>query len=236
MRIAIVDDSRAEADDLIGFIRKYGSSNHLPVTVEYYPDANKFLFHYTPDYDCVFMDIEMPGMDGLTCAKDLRKMDRNVLLIFSTSFAQYAINGYEVDALDYLVKPYRYEDFSTALLRAQKRLKNSADCRIEIRNREGHFFIPEDSIYYVEQRLHSHVFHTDSGEYEEYGTMTSVERILQNHPAFFRISGSFIVNLKYVTNVDGSEVLVKNDSIRVSRLRKKELFQKMNDYLTREES
>lgn len=235
MKIAVVDDSKAAADTLIGYIHQYCNHDDLQVVIDYFPNADKFIFHYTPSYDCVFMDIDMPGTDGISCAKELRKIDANVLLLFSTSFAQYAINGYEVDALDYLVKPYRYEEFRVAFERVRKRVNSFENTRIEISNREGRIVVPVNAVYYIEQRVHSHVFHTDSGDYEEYGTMGSLDRMLQKHVSLFRVGASYIINLKYVTKVEGNTLTIKSNDIRISRSRKRDLMQKLNDYLAGEE-
>ena len=90
------------------------------------------------------------------------------------------------------------------------------------------------AVYYIEQRVHSHVFHTDSGDYEEYGTMGSLDRMLQKHVSLFRVGASYIINLKYVTKVEGNTLTIKSNDIRISRSRKRDLMQKLNDYLAGE--
>ena len=98
IRVAIVEDDREARESLRACLGWIAEKDRQQFRVSEFPSGTAFLGNYEPDYDLVFMDIEMPGMDGMETARALRKMDASVLLIFVTNMAQYAIAGYEVDA------------------------------------------------------------------------------------------------------------------------------------------
>ena len=110
--VAIVEDEKQAADLLASYLERYGSENEISFNVVHYSDAEAFLTDFRCQFDMVFMDIEMPCIDGMNAAHRLRKIDDMVALVFVTNLARYAINGYEVEALDYVLKPLSYEAFS----------------------------------------------------------------------------------------------------------------------------
>lgn len=112
--IAIVEDNDMEAQVLKEYLQRYASEMDSTIEIVRFNSGFKFLDGYKAKYDAVFMDIEMPDMDGMTAARKLRTYDKNIAIIFVTNMAKYAINGYEVDALDYFLKPVHYSDIKNA--------------------------------------------------------------------------------------------------------------------------
>ena len=110
--VAIVEDEIDAARRLEVCLARY-SQDHPDVRfdVTVFSEPTGFLDAYRPVWDIVFMDIEMPNMDGMSAARRLRVLDEQVILIFVTNMAQFAAKGYEVDALDYVIKPFSYNDF-----------------------------------------------------------------------------------------------------------------------------
>ena len=104
-RIAIVEDEEQDYLRAQGYLNRYGQEKNISFNIQRYESAEVFLTNYQSQHDIVFMDIRMGGMDGMRAARKLREMDQAVILIFLTSLAQYAVQGYEVDALDYILKP-----------------------------------------------------------------------------------------------------------------------------------
>ncbi|MBR1813100.1 MAG: response regulator transcription factor [Lachnospiraceae bacterium] len=129
IRIAVVEDEKEYSDQLFSYLERFRKETHQAVSAELFCDGMSFLDEYKGDFDIVFMDIAMPHMNGLEAAKKLRQVDGIVCLIFITTLAQYAIRGYEVDALDFLVKPVTYELFRLKLEKALFYLKGKADTR-----------------------------------------------------------------------------------------------------------
>ncbi len=110
-RIAVVEDEESCAEKLIGFSARYSAEHEETVEAVYFKNPVLFLEQYRGEYDAVFMDIAMPMMDGMECANRLREKDEEVPLIFTTYMSQYAIRGYEVDAMEFVIKQVLYEDF-----------------------------------------------------------------------------------------------------------------------------
>lgn len=115
VRIAIVEDEKSAARVLEQAIQRYGTENKVSFTIRVWHDPLLFLEEYQAEYDIVYMDIRMPALSGMETARNLRKMDRMVMLIFVTSLAQYALEGYTVGAFDYILKPVKYYDFALKL-------------------------------------------------------------------------------------------------------------------------
>ena len=123
LKIAVVEDQQEVRDELCRFIRQYAAENSLQVEVLPIEDGAVIAEHYEPGYDIIFMDVEMPGLDGFGAAEKIRAVDADAVLVFVTNMAQYAIKGYEVDALDYVLKPVNYYQFCTKLSRAVQRVQ-----------------------------------------------------------------------------------------------------------------
>ena len=124
LNIAIVEDDPQAAGLLTDYLDRYAQERGISCNSVIFNDAVDFLTGYKASFDLVFMDIELPGLDGMEAARRLREMDRSVILIFVTNMANFAVKGYEVDALDFIVKPVTYFPFSIKLDRAVKRLES----------------------------------------------------------------------------------------------------------------
>ena len=107
-RIAIVEDEDACARLLEDYIRRYGETAGDAFRTDRFPNGLEFIENYRPVYDVILMDIRMPLVDGMEAARRLRAQDEETALIFVTNMAQYAIKGYEVQALDFMLKPVQY--------------------------------------------------------------------------------------------------------------------------------
>ncbi len=113
LHVAVVEDNDRDAEYLLSPLKRYGRENNMEIEAKRYVNGILFLEQYRGDFDLVFMDIDMPAMNGMNTAKALREMDAHVVLIFVTALARFALNGYEVDAFDFIVKPLQYNFFSS---------------------------------------------------------------------------------------------------------------------------
>ena len=105
LNIAVVDDERENRERLCGFINRYAQENNLPLVVTDFADGAQIAEPYQGGFDIIFLDIEMPMLGGMTAAERIRAVDPDVVLVFVTNLAQYAIRGYEVEAFDFVLKP-----------------------------------------------------------------------------------------------------------------------------------
>ena len=104
LRIAVVDDELAMREQLCGYVRQYAEENHLAVEVVPFADGAAIAMPYQTGFDIIMLDVDMPLLSGMPTAERIREEDKNVVLMFITNMAQCAIHGYEVDALDFVVK------------------------------------------------------------------------------------------------------------------------------------
>ena len=229
IRAAIVEDDRASADELAGFLKRFGEEHSRAIEHEWFPDGDGFL-QSEEKFDVIFMDIEMPGSDGLSVVKNLREKDKDVLVFFVTNLAQYAVSGYEVQAFDFIVKPVSYYSFAMKFARAAECLDGRRRCEIWVNSRHGKRLIRAEDLKYVEIVRHTLIFHTAEGDVTGTGTLKSIVPLFEGLP-FELCNQCYFVNLKYVTAVDGAYVTVGGDRIQISAPKRKEFLRALNDYL-----
>ncbi len=231
INIAIVEDENAAADILSGYIAEYESTAGEDMRVVRFTNAIDFLSNYKANYDIVFMDIELPELDGMTASRKLRKLDRSTVLVFVTNMAQYAVKGYEVGALDYIVKPVGYYDFLMKLRRAINVVRSRDNRALSIVKAGGYVRLFVRDIKYVEVLGHKVRYHTaDGGVTEEYSTLSRVEEKLRNDH-FAKLNNYCLVNLAYITYVHGFTVRVGDEEIAISHPKKKQFMQILNTWL-----
>ena len=231
IRIAVVEDE-AESTELIKhYLSRYEKEKKETFEVDYFSNGLDFLDDYHPNYDIVFMDILMPHINGMDTAKKLRRIDNDVCLIFITSMAQYAINGYEVNAVDFILKPVGYVNFSSKLQKTIGRLSRQKDKRICVTIDGMQKFISAKDVMYIEVQGHNLSFHLADGEtLITRGKLDLLETELSAHH-FYRTYKSYLINLNYVKEVKLNSVIVGDADIIVSRSRKKDFMRKLADFL-----
>lgn len=105
IRIAVVEDEKKFIDQTKEYFDRYQEEHHESLDITYFRDGDEIVSRYRSQFDIIFMDIQMKFMDGMTAAREIRKQDSQVIILFITNLSQYAIRGYEVGALDYILKP-----------------------------------------------------------------------------------------------------------------------------------
>lgn len=229
-KIAIVEDERQSIENLQQCLDLYANEYGTTFSTDLFTDGVDFLSGYSPIYDVVFMDIDMPKLNGLLTAKSLRSFDENVVLVFITNLAKYAIKGYEVNARDYILKPLNYSSFKMKLKHILPALKNKQEKNILLVHNGKTLKIDERAIYYVEISNHNITYHTEKGDFTAYGTMKQTEKILSKDQ-FFRCNSSYLVNLTRISKVIGNDVVIENgDRLVISRARKKEFLEQVHKF------
>lgn len=230
IRIAVVEDDLSYSNQLTEYLHKYEAECGERFEISTFPDGNRIVDSYHSQFDIILMDIEMQFMDGMSAAEAIRKNDKEVVIIFITHTPQYAIRGYEVEALDYIIKPVSYFAFTQRLTRAITRMKKREQKSIVISVKGGVVRLAANSIYYIESQGHDLIYHTAQGEYVTTGTMKDSEEALRSLH-FFRGSKWYLINLALVDGLeDGSARLRDGKRISLSRGRKKEFMAALAQY------
>jgi len=230
IRIAIVEDDKNYINELKTMLIQYEHESNQKLLISVFEDGEDIAIDYKVEFDIILMDIEMHFMDGMTAATKIREKDREVVLIFITNMPQYVMEGYKVDALDYVLKPLSYFALSQRIDRAISRMKNRTSTYITISLPNGMQKIDANDIYFIEMQNHDAIFHTKNGEYTTKQSLRMIEKTLEEE-GFFRCHKSFLVNLAYVDSIQGYDIFVNEQIIQVSRSRRKEFIDSLNNYL-----
>lgn len=228
--IAIVEDDKSFADLLSSYIKRFGEEESEEFNIIHYPNGMLFLENYRAVHDIVFMDIAMPDFDGMETARQLRKVDENVKLIFATNMAQFAINGYEVDAIDFMLKPVNYFQLSVKMKKAIKSIGKNADVSFFIKHDEELKKIYERELLYVEVQNHWLIYHTTGGNYKIRGTLNKLKDQMVGH-SFAQCNSCYLVNLNYVNKIVDNTVTVGKEKLQISHSRKKEFLALLANYM-----
>ena len=199
-RIAICDDDPAQTEALRAAVAAWGSAVHCVCATDCYPSAEALWFACADGapYDIFLLDVEMKAMSGLELAKRLRRAGCRAELIFVTSHFEFIGEGYEVDALHYLVKPVAPEKLAAVLSRAAERLTIEPPAvLINVGGETVKLF--ESDLLYVESFLHDLVLHTTTRDYRIKENISAFEQKLSAD--YFRVHRSYLVNLKAVTRI-----------------------------------
>lgn len=231
IHVAIVDDDPQYVDCLKEFLGRYQRERGEKLRVSVFADGDEIALKYKAEYDIILMDVEMRFMDGMTAAEEIRKVDPQVVIIFITNMAQYAIKGYTVDALDYVLKPVSYFAFTQRIDRALSRMEKRARKFIILNLKSGAVRLDVSKLYYVEVQDHLLSYHTSDGVYTAGGSMRDVEESLAGS-AFFRCNKGYLVNLEHVEGFRDECAVVGGEAVQVSRARKKEFLDALNDHMS----
>ena len=238
MNIFLCDDDCLVTKQLSEYLNEYFSDRKMD-TIKIFTFNTAFsLLSSSVIPDIVFLDIEMPGTNGMQAAKIIREKDDKTFLLFVTNLSQYALESYEVHAFNFMVKPIDYDNFVLKVERAISMIKSDADQKIIIKirdkRRDGYaekIFTVAD-IKYVEVYNHQIIYHTIDGSFEvREGTMKTVCEKLGPY-GFFMCDQSYLVNLKYVNKINKEDCIVGGDVIKISRRKKSEFLLAVAQYIS----
>ncbi len=230
IRIALVEDDISHVQKIKEYLDRFRTERGLAFSVRVFNDGEDITENYAPDYDIIFLDIQMRFMDGMSAARLIRKNDPSVTLIFLTSMSGYAIQGYEVDALDYIVKPVSYELFARKLERAIDRLRSDSWYSVLISSREGTVKMPVSRILYIEASSHQMTYHTKNGSFAARGRLDDLEKELAPY-GFFRINRGTLVSLTHVSAVRDGCCVIENEMLPISQKKKSAFMEELTKLL-----
>lgn len=230
IKIAIVEDDPREVELMQSYFDRFTAVENTPFRINRFPSAEAFLSGYKPVYDIVFMDIQLMALNGMEAAIRLREIDQNVMLVFVTNMAQFAVKGYEVRAFDFIVKPLTYPVFAMKLKRMLTELNVKREQELMIPVANELIRVSTSSIKFIEVSGHKLIFHTTDRNITTYASLKSVETNLDSR-VFARCNSGYLVNLKYVRAVKDYTVIVDEDALPISRPKRKAFVQALGDYL-----
>ena len=207
-RVAVCDDNDADAGYTAKRIEIWAASHDAAVEIELFPSAEAFLFRYAEEraFDMLFLDIEMQAMSGMELAAKIRESNHYVQIVFITGYMEYIAEGYDVEALHYLLKPVTQERLSGVLDRAAQRVQDR-ERELCLQTPEGIVCIPVSEIRYLEVRRNYVTVHSDE-DYTVRRTLGELERELDE--SFFRTGRSYIVNLRFVKKITRTQAVLKD--------------------------
>lgn len=230
IKIAIIEDEIEMSNDLKKHIEMFFNQHEKNISIDIFDNAVKFLDKYKTGYNLVFMDINLPYMNGIEASEKLRQKDPMVIIIFVTSLAQYAIEGYKVHAFDYVLKPVNYYNFVLTLERLLPHLKDNDKSIVIYTNKTSFKKIVIERIKYIEINNHKLIFHTLDGDYETHGALNDYVDILKDD--YFELCNRcYLINLKMVSQVTPDSVIIDEESLLISRPKRKQFLHVLNEFI-----
>lgn len=198
--------------------------------IKVYNSGDDLLEGYDKYTDIILLDIQMDGLDGMETARKIREFDDNVEIIFITSFVEYALEGYEVNAYRYLLKPVKDENLRTSLINCLND-RNFVKRSIVIKEGDTRIKISLKDIMYIEVQGNDITVHTLKDTYRTKGTMSNFETEI-NSNMFVRCHKSYLVNLEYIKSIKRyTSILVNDEEVPLSRNKYKEIKDKLFDMI-----
>lgn len=228
LRIGICDDSADARDALHLQLEKVLREESEEIVYEFSSGSGavRWLKKHIGEIDLLFLDVEMPEMNGMEAAEEIRKFDSSILIVFVTGYSDYVFDGYRVNALDYIIKPAGTERLAEVLKRVREHLYKKMDEMYLFKNTEGTFRLPIDSIYYFYSDRRKVILVCEEKEYSFYGKLDEVEQQLSGR--FVRIHQRYLVNPDRVERISGEHVTMMGGiELPVSRALKEEATGKL---------
>lgn len=232
LRAILCDDDALILKQVKGLLQQLGRELNIVFEIQCFTSAEELLFGYPQKADLLFLDVQMKKITGIEAARAIRQRDKLVSIVFMSSYAQYAVDGYEVQAYRYLLKPVSQIQFREEITDLALRLENSRKRSVYIATREVSYSLAPQDILYIETLPDKHLgFHCRSSRIEVPGTIGSWENQLAEQD-FFRCHHAYLVNLAYISRLGKEDLLLSDGSVLpVSRRRKKELSEAFYHYM-----
>ncbi len=230
-KIAVVEDQDETREQMCLYLKRYEEEKRCVFDISEFSDGQDILDEFQEIYDIIFMDIDMKFTNGMDTARKIRKLDKNVIIIFITNLSHYAVKGYEVSALSFLLKPVPYTAFKLELDRSIEKIDFERQSFIFINSSEGLIRLKTSDILHIETSKYKLLVHTlDKKTYSVIDTMKNMEKKLIGFD-FFRCNSCYLINLAKVSRVIDEYVYIGDYSLKISRPRKKDFMHALTNYI-----
>ncbi|WP_448062776.1 LytR/AlgR family response regulator transcription factor [Cellulomonas hominis] len=231
MQVSVVEDDADSARALTELLHRYERERGTTLSITLHGDGADLLARYEPSADVLFLDIEMPVLDGLAAAARIRKRDQEVAIVFVTHAVTHAASGYGVDAQSFLVKPVAYPELARELDRVADRARWRVDPTVLLSAGSGPVRMRTSEIVFLEAARRRVLVHTLDGRYTVAGPLKGLEAELAG-VGFFRCHHGFVVNLRHVVAVRQLSCrLVSRREVPISRSHRAAFLGALTDYL-----
>ena len=230
LRIAICEEKHEIVATLKEHLERYKAEKEVELEVQAFAKGSAFLSKQHK-FDVVFLDVELQDESGFDIALKLREATKAMPIVFLASSKRFTINGYEVDAVDFLTVPTGYYAFATMLDRVQTRLVKMDEPSIAVMTKQGARRISVGQIVYMEGSLHHVIYHLTDGDVRVKGTLADEEKKL-TADRFFRLGG-YLINLGHVNKVWEDDVYVGPVCLPISYKQKGELLKSLGAFMNR---
>lgn len=228
--IAVCDDSKKMVESMEKNLKDYATDAGRELRIFTFYSGEELLSKYNCTFDILFLDIKMPGINGIATAEKIREKDQKVIIIFLTSLVQHALDGYKVNAANYLIKPITKNRLKMELDHWICKLGQTEEPYITVHNDSGKYKILLKTISYIETYNRNLMIHTDQGNIVCYWKMREMENKIEKY-GFVRNHSSFIVNLLYVSNIEKMDIkLITGERIPIGKSKRKEFMLHLASY------
>ena len=236
MKVAICDDEKLFRDELEKLLYRFSFEYNIDVSIDTYSSGEELIWalnHSSKNYDLIFLDILMEGQNGIETAKEIRKIDMKVLIAFLTSTVEFALDGYEVKALSYMVKPITYEKLQKIALEVYETQYDANNVFTFSINHalysipfiDINYFEVDKRVIYVNAIKNKHI--EDKGFYKKIDDLA--KELEQHH--FIKSHRSYLVNLKNIMSISAKEIVfVNNQTAPISRSLYKDVKNRFLEY------
>lgn len=210
--VAICDDEEVARNELVAYLDRMSDEFGCEFRVQSYASGLEFLSDRRAPVDILLLDVQMPGMDGFTVARDYAKEDQCTCLIFITNYPNLAIEGYRVHAWNYVAKPVSYPSFCRVVLSAIRHLSLVAQPSVNIKTADGIMRLQVRDIRYIEASHGKVLIHSQCGDVSCLSTLRSLEDELASK-GFYRTHKAFLVNLYHIVKITATDTVLTDGSV-----------------------
>lgn len=230
--VAICEDESYFLDSISELLNQYLRDKKTEASVMKFSSGEEFMIS-GQDSDIILMDIRLPGQDGMNIMEQLRNNKKNGQVIFISAYQDYVFQAFDVNAINYLLKPIVPIKFFAAIDKAMERIRQNCDNVLLISNGSSFSKIQTKNIYYCEVFNHQVFIHTTTETYRYSGILDSLEEELDDD--FFRCHRSYIINMRYVVSkAPDAAYMAGGDKVLISRRKQKEFRQRLLEICRRE--